>query len=572
MAPAFWLRQTASTRPRRHSRPHRRDEENVGANNDRLYVDEKTPLLPASKSPEYTGFPSSSSSSSSSSASSPPLLPPDQNVDTPASDNTIPWRQRLRQTLLALLILSIIAPIFNTLWYGGIIPIPLPRPNPLHPPHNPTPPPIDPNLSSQTLFYGLNPGAANYYVYYLNITESLNPAHFPAGLTGNIHFLTGEEFQSHPLNIYIQLSSLTPSPFSRIHPTHTQVDLGPEHLHLSSSSRPTDDSSAPEYEHPTNVDVYIYTRPHTLQFGRGFHLSSSTFNMTFGAWAFFETYNMYLSSVAGNIHSAIRPEFLQYFTAHVMSVSTLFGNISGIWSLGSSIAFNASGAAAADKDNRGGTGGVVDIDVYPKRWSAGPWTRGDISITARRDVKMWMPFAKGTLSLRNGTVGITSLQGDIDTNLVHGALTNLTAVEGGIRARVLPFWSHSSWQPQVYPPVFETRAKKETEVNVDVPHLQLPGDLNPLEMMTGRHYSDGGDVVVRYPFGSWKGTARVESGEGTAEVVAPAGWEDRIVRDGEKAVEWRGEVGKSRVEVKATGSATFELWRPDDPSDGVTYA
>ncbi|KAF3918634.1 hypothetical protein AA313_de0204303 [Arthrobotrys entomopaga] len=595
MAGAFWLRNSipppassSSSSGSRRNLNTRRQRDNL-TNHHHNHVDssnsssgmnnvgEKTSLLSASTwIPEYTGLPS---------FPPPPPPPPNpdsnhNNVVTTTCSSSIHWRLRLRYTLFTLLLLSIITPFYNLIVGDGWPFPPIRRPNPLHPPSNPTPPPIDPSLKSLTFSYGLSLDSS-YYTYLLNISEQINPTHFPAGISGDIHILTGEEYQPHPIQAYIQISSRSSTPLSRIHPSHNQIPSGPENLILTSSSpkntttpeahsnpqndeyKHYDGEEEEEEEFPITITIYIYTRPRVVLFSQqGVHITSHTLNISIAPATFFETYRMSITSTHGNIHSGINPPHLLYFTAHSLSATTLHGNITGTWSLPSSISLST-------------PGGWVDVDVYPKLWSVGSWTKGDIRVHALRDVRVHMPFRRDLLSLRNGTVDVMSEEGGVDVEVVHGAVTNITALRGGIKGRVLPFWSIWQFQRDIYPPVLETWSAFDTELTVEMPCLDPPvmEGINGLEMVKGRHVSsDGGDgggvVVVRYPIDGWKGKARVESGggDGKVGVILPDGVDDegRIVREeGKGVVRWEGEEGKSVVDVRGAGEVRFELWREE---------
>ncbi|KAK6537599.1 hypothetical protein TWF694_011779 [Orbilia ellipsospora] len=558
MAGAFWLRNSipppassSSTSSRRRCSPTNRVD-NVNNSSD---VGEKTPLLSALASasiPEYTGLPSF-----------PPNNPnPDDNNNV-ITASSIPWRQRLRYTLFTLLLLSIVTPFYNLIVGDGWPFPPIRRPNPLHPPHNPTPPPIDPSLNSLTFSYGLSLNSS-YFTYLLNISEQIDPTHFPAGISGNIHILTGEEFQSHPLHAYIQISSRSSTPLSRLRPSYDRIPSGPESLILTSSSQNSEVGEKEDGdEHPTTVTIYIYTRPGAFLFSQGVHITSNILHISLAPVTFFETSIMSITSIHGNIHSGIKPNYLLYFTTHALTATTLHGNITGAWSLTSAISLSA-------------VRGSADVDIYTKRWPAGSWTRGDIKVMALGHVRVFMPFQQDLLSLRNGTVEIVSEEGSVDAEVVHAAMTNITALKGSIKGRVLPFWSILQFQRDIYPPVLETWSASDTELTVERPWLAPPvrEGVNGLEIVKGRHVSQDGGVVVRYPIDGWKGKARVESdgGDGKAVITLPDGVDDegRIVREeGKGVVRWDGEEGKSVVDVKGAGEVRFELWREETKNQEI---
>ncbi|KAF3904735.1 hypothetical protein ABW20_dc0100896 [Dactylellina cionopaga] len=560
MAPAFWLRQS-STRPPRHSRPRRnRDLEDaqdvvvVDGPNHPLNVDEKTPLLGSTKA--------GSSSTNVGYGGIAPSPPAGSDSDAPITSRTY-WRDRLRDALLALLFFSLFTSLYSLFaptCSGGI-----PRPGPFHPPYNPTPPPIDPAYYSRTFDFGLNVDN-NHFGHTVDITEQLDSAHFPGGIEGTVHIFTGERYQTHNLRVYVQVSSLSSPPIRRITASHTPTLLR-ETVELRSHSIPASPLVADESEnareleppqggddkdggkeHPTKVNVYIYTRPETLQFGN-FWLRSNLLNITFSPpWTFFETYHLHLSSVRGNIHSAIPAMYLQYLTAHELTATTARGNITGIWSLGASLSFSA--------------GGTTDVSVYPKRWSSGPGTAGNISVSSDEGVSLRMPFESDNLSLRNLTVELFSSKGDVNAQVIQGAYTNITAAEGNVKARLLPYWSYYTWRKDVSPPGLYTKSKGDTSVTVEKAVDDVSYGVKPLEMVVCEHVAEKGGVTVRYPAGGWKGIARVESENGKADINGVKdGMGGKVVREGEGVVKWAGEKGKSDVKVKAGGDAKFEFWR-----------
>ncbi|KAK6525670.1 hypothetical protein TWF281_010722 [Arthrobotrys megalospora] len=533
---SFWIRSSIPAGPsniNRNQCPRHRDLENVEAQNHLLNTNEKTPLL---RKHDISNYGSSSSSPSPLT----PLLPPP--TPSPPIPRTSHHRLRIRKLLLILLCISLLTPIYQiakTLFSSF--------------PCSPRPPSIPWRYYSRQYVYGLTP-ASTSDTYTLAVHESINTQDFPGGIKGSVKILTGTRFQSHNLLVYVQVFSTSPYSIPFITTSKTVTPYSSENITISSLPNINQGDTATTRPPPeTFVNIYIYTRPEPVRLG---HTSISTTSLDIilpASGARFETRLLSLSSISGRIAN-----YFEYFPhgptdplyASDVSLSSLNNSITGTWSYALSFS-----AAAPAKE--------AEITLLPHKISWGPSTPADITIVSGKTLAVNMLFTKEALSLRNTSISITSYHGDIFATLVSGYYTNITALEGNIQSRLLPYWEHWSgsdehdWYEKL---TLETWSKENTSLVVEPPvNDGSMWYVNPLESTVAKHVAEKGGVLVKYPVDYWKGKVEVESDTRAEIVGVDGGSVPGAVREGDGKVWLEGKKEGSRAAVKGGNGAVFEF-------------
>ncbi|RVD89859.1 uncharacterized protein DFL_000847 [Arthrobotrys flagrans] len=480
------------------------------------------------------------------SPSTPLLSPPPPPPDPEQPTNPIPrHRLRIRKLLLILFCISLLTPIY-TIARRLFPDWPWPSPDP-------RPPPIPWRYYSRQYTYGLTPNGTSEG-YTLSVHEFINPGFFPLGVTGSVKLLTGKPTQSHNLLIYIQVFSNFASPINCITPDRIITPGSTENITITAipnrfpvNRKPTD-----FHDSQTFVNVWVYTRPEARRLG---HVSISTNLLEIiipESGAKLETTRLSLSSGHGGISNKFpggaghEPDPL---SAGHISLYSRHSHINGNWGYGLSY------SAAAPED-------VVDILLYPRQISWGPYTPGDIDITAKYHISVLTPFFKDQLSSRNTTISMLSHRGDINAQLVTGSFTNITAVEGNVCVGMLPYWgpiADGNLPPDA--PKINTYSKYNTTVEIEKP-VNIGGQGgDPFEIMKAKHVAKEGRIGVSYPEGFWKGRVDVESLRERAEILDVDGKEmGGVVREADGKVYLKGGSRVSFVSVVGGEQAVFRFW------------
>src|SRR3569833_1717269 len=256
------------------------------------------------------------------------------------------------------------------------------------------------------------------------------------------------------------------------------------------------DTAAPPNHGPDlAIDIFVFIKPQTLQFAA---TSIQTANLNIEIWPDlrFETYDMYLWSGKSVAGLGTYWDLLVFFIAFILWISTIDGPIKGNWSLPSSVTFET-------------VSGNVDVDLFPKQWSAGPSTTGDLSARSRQgNVTIRMPLESGKRSLRNGTTRVEAPNGHISGTFVHSTITSLVAL-GSINVTLLPYSAFSA-TGNVQLNYITTESKQgNTSLKVLEPVIDSYYKINPLFFTVSRHHLGSGqnnNMWISYP-GQWGGTA-----------------------------------------------------------------
>jgi hypothetical protein len=357
--------------------------------------------------------------------------------------------------------------------------------------------------------FGFDINLNNFYDH-LTIHENVSSSLFPGGVSGGLKLVKGDSDQPHSFIVLVRALSSSEDALDFI-----SISNDTYSVYLDSRT-PSLGSSDPSDGPLIAIDIVIFVKTHVMQFG---HTNIFTTNLDIDIWQDldYETYHMNLSTIHGSITGI---ESL-YFTAHEISISSEHGSILGNWSLPSRISFTT-------------TNGDIDINLIPKRWSSGPWTRADLSAVANSgDIAIRMPFEKDKLSLSNGTTRIKACNGSINGTFVHGAVTSLMA-SNSITATLLPQWAFSTWGGRIDHNFITTEARHgNTEVEVLSPVINQYYKINPLFLAVSKHTqrsrpppsSTKPHMKVTYP-GEWGGTAVGHAGVGVLVDISGEDYEE----------------------------------------------
>ncbi|KAF3182956.1 hypothetical protein TWF788_005761 [Orbilia oligospora] len=543
---AFWIRSSIPAGPSNSSRSSNRnpinrhcDLENELIPNHPLNTNEKTPLLRRQDVHSY-----GASESTSLLSPQPPQPDPEQDIKSIPRDL---HRLRIRKLLLVLVCVILLTPLYTI---AKCISPGWPWPSP-----NPRPPSVPWRYYSRQYMYGLTPNTT-LSSYTLSVHEFINPDLFPLGVTGSVKLLTGKPTQSHNLLVYIQVYSNFASPINCIQPNRIITPGQTENITITSipNKHPVNRKPTEFHDFQTFVNVWVYTRPEAKKLG---HVSISTNLLDIEipeSGVKLETEKLSLSSVyksISNLSPTSTPgnDVDPLYADHI-SLYSRFNYIIGNWGYGLSYSATASE-------------GNVDVRLYPKQISWGKYTPADINIVAKYHIFILTPWFKDQLSLRNSSISMLSYKGDINARLVTGSFTNLTALEGNIWSRMLPYWGviADGISSQTNTPRINTYSKFNSTLSIDKPaDVGGLGD-NPFEIMVAKHVAEEGRISVRYPDGFWKGRVDVQSLWDRAEILGVDGrGADGVVREADGKVYLKGQNLVSSADVIGGKRAVFKFW------------
>jgi hypothetical protein len=383
----------------------------------------------------------------------------------------------------------------------------------------------------------------NRYDDHLTIYENVSSLDFPSGINGGLKFAAGEVNQAHSFIVLVQISSSSSEALDLISISNDTYSVS---VTSTQSSNPS-----PLPNDPVTLDIIIFTRPHSLQFG---HTTISTTNLPITIWPdlYFETYHLQLSSKFGSITGSESWQFV----AHEIDVSTYHGDILGNWALPGSISLTA-------------TNGSISIELIPKQWSSGPYTAGSLfAFAGAGDIDIRMPLQCEALSLRNGTSVIEAPRGSISGTFVHGAVTSLKAYKS-INATIKPYWAFYEWSGIQHNFITTTSLHGNTSIIVLPPRIEPYYKINPLWFSVSKHVQGTGLAQVMqltYP-GEWGGVATGYSGFGARIEVSGEDFEE--VERSEKGVKVQRPPKSSELYFEAdVGRAELRLNACEVPGCG----
>jgi hypothetical protein len=385
----------------------------------------------------------------------------------------------------------------------------------------------DPFVISKTIAFDVN---RNSYYDHLTIHENVSSTIFPGGIAGGVQLVRGDRDQQHDFLVLVRISSSSEEALDLV-----SISNETQTVYVNSTvSAPSPSTSEPKDEFSIAIDIIIFVKPGVLQFGTT-TIWTSNLNIDIRQDLYFETYHMYLYATQGSITGI--ESFA--FTAHEISISIEHGSILGNWSLPSSISLTTDT-------------GDIDIALVPKRWSSGPWTKGNLTALAKTgDIAIRMPLEENRLSLRNGTTRIEAHKGSITGTFVHGSVTSLLAYNS-ITATLLPYWAFYEWEGIQHNHITTSASHGNTTIEVLPPIIDTYYKINPLFFSISRHIQSSDappspllHMNVTYP-GQWGGTATGHAGFGGLVYVS-----------GEDFEEIEKNVSVVRVERRPLGS---ELW------------
>lgn len=347
---------------------------------------------------------------------------------------------------------------------------------------------------NRDLRFGFGEGT---YMDPFTLTEDIDAQLFADGVNGMISVATGSSTQEHNFEVLVRISSST----SESVLDTVLVEVAGQVINLRAlAPPPSSERQQPEKRPDIKVKVAILVRPHTLQFGL---TNIDTKNLDIKLWPGldFETYHLNLHTSLGSVTSSE----VNLFTAHEINIEAYSASITGTWSLPSSISFTS-------------VNGDIDVDLIPKRWSTGPWTRGDLKATTQiGDISIRMPLQRDQLALRNYTAQLSTVVGSIRAELVHGALTDLMTYIGDINATLLTHWAFAEWQGVQHNYIRTDVTQGSTYIDV-LPSVDVDFYVpRPLCFAVSRHRVAEGNMELAYPR-DWCGTAAGVAEEGTLEI------------------------------------------------------
>ena len=323
----------------------------------------------------------------------------------------------------------------------------------------------------------------------INIGEALDICDYSWNASGTLKLVPGDSEQKYNFMIGIDVAG---SSQEAVDSVGWYFYTGMKGMFIRCIEFPGEASDdKPHWDASVRVDVMVFVKPHSLQFGRlGINLDVLDIEIAQGLA--FETYHMDLYTTSGDIMCA-EP---QQFTAHEISVVTRDGSITGNWSLPGSIALRT---GVGDWKLEGGP---IDINLIPKRWSSGPQTGGMLSTTTvQGNIDIRTPLGEKELSLRNMSIDLHSHVGSIFGTYVTGIHTSMTTVAGSIDAILLPYFA----LPDTCSLTTSTAAG-DTSIRVLPPVIDSYYGIDPLKNTKSEHTVRGGNVHLYYPY-QWVGAA-----------------------------------------------------------------
>ena len=347
----------------------------------------------------------------------------------------------------------------------------------------------------------LNVDVPPYYIIgeSVSIAESLNICSYSWNASGNLKLRRGDPEQSHNFMVGVSMSASSQMALdSVIWPMHEDG----RSVFIRCVEFPATNNDKPYWDASVQVDVTVFIKPHSLQFGR-FDVNVGSLDIEVEKGLEYESYYMSLFSRQGDILGSETDAF----TAHDIRVATLNGSIRGTWSLPGSIALSTGGWRTLDKP--------IDINLIPKRWSAGPSTGGTVSATTQGgDITIRMPLAENSLSLRNTSIDIHSQSGSISGSLVTGIRTSLTTGGSGtINATLLPYFALPDTSF-----IFSSTTAGDTHVQVLPAVIDSYYKIDPLSNTKSEHSATMGNVDLQYPR-EWEGVALGLSETGDVSIL-----------------------------------------------------
>ena len=345
----------------------------------------------------------------------------------------------------------------------------------------------------------------------IGIAESLLACHYEWNVTGTLKLARGDPEQTSSFLVGVDVAA-------------------DSQMALDSVNWPLDDDATgisvrcvdfpgitDVWDATVEVDVTVFVKPGTLQFGH-FRVRTDVLDIEISDGLEFETYHFDLFSDNGDIVSVETEKF----TGHSTSVFTFNGSITGNWSLPGSIEFRRERNPALESFRK-----PIDINLIPKRWSAGPTTAGRVlAVSELGDVRIRMPFMKESLSLRNTSIDIRAEDGDVSGALVVGSWTSITVREGGsINATLLPFFALSETAN-----IATSTVDGETDLTVFPPVIHDYWKINPLSNSRSEHTTTAGSMSLHYP-PQWSGTALGLTEDGNVS-IAGSSFSTIIKREG----------------------------------------
>jgi hypothetical protein len=321
----------------------------------------------------------------------------------------------------------------------------------------------------------------------LSITESLSICHYSYSwnATGTIKLARGDPEQQYNFMIGMDVAGSSQQAIDSI---VWRIDSEHNAMYVRCVEFPSIHDTNAEWDATIRVDMTVFIKPHTLQFGE-FSIGTDILDIEIDEGLSFETYHMSIYSTRGNIHGKETEEF----TAHEISAISTNGSITGNWSLPSQIELRTGGWNSLDRP--------IDIDLIPKMWSFGPSTQGILSATTQGgDIDIRMPL-KDNLSLRNMSINIYSQFGSISGTFVTGYTTSLSTLSGSIDATLLPYFALQEVSTLV-----TSTAAGHTKVRVLPPVIDSYYHVNPLKNTKSEHSTTSGALKLRYPR-QWVGAA-----------------------------------------------------------------
>ena len=321
----------------------------------------------------------------------------------------------------------------------------------------------------------------------VSITESLNICHYSYSwnASGRVRLVTGDPGQQYNFMIGMQTSGSSQQAIdSVVWPIYSERNG----MYIRCVEFPNMDDTSADWDATIVLDVTVFVKPHTLQFGE-FKVGTDVLDIEIAKDLTFETYHMQLFSTRGNIHGNETVDF----TAHEISAHSQNGSITGNWSLPGKIELTTGGWNSLDKP--------IDIDLIPKMWSSGPSTQGVIlASTTGGDIDIRMPLDHN-LSLRNMSINVHSQVGSIRGSLVTGFDTTLTTLSGSIDVTLLPYFALPDTSTLV-----TSTAAGHTNILVLPPIIDSYYQVNPLTNIKSEHSTTSGKMRLSYP-PQWAGAA-----------------------------------------------------------------
>lgn len=321
----------------------------------------------------------------------------------------------------------------------------------------------------------------------VSITESLGICQYSYAwnATGRIRLALGDPQQPYNFMIGIDISGSSQQAIdSVVWPIHSEFNA----MYIRCVEFSSLDETRTDWDATIHVDVTVFVKPHTLQFG-DFRINTGNLDIEIEEGLTFETYHMHLYSAGGSI----RGRETEGFTAHEISAIAMNGSITGNWSLPQQIELRTGGWNSLNKP--------IDIDLVPKRWSSGPSTPGILVATTNGgDIDIRMPL-KDDISLRNMSISVHSRLGSIHGTFVTGYATWLSTLSGSIDATLQPYYALQD------PCVLSTStAAGHTKIHVLPPIIDNYYQVNPLKNTKSEHSTTSGALELRYP-PQWVGAA-----------------------------------------------------------------